>query len=62
MSFGHICIGGGASAEAGEETEVVGGGGFYAGAVLCWGCEAGRVGAEALLQQGGVSQTTQTHL
>ena len=26
------------------------------------GWEAGRVGAEALLQQGGVSQTTQTHL
>ena len=26
------------------------------------GCEAGRVGAEALLQQGGVLQTTQTHL
>ena len=48
MSFGHIGDWtGGVSAEAGEETEAVGGGGFYAGAVLCWGCEAGRGGSRS---------------
>ena len=46
------CIGGGESAEAVEETEAVGGEGFYAGAVLCWGG----------VRLGGVLQTTQTHL